>query len=104
MRLETFVVRIWTGPDAGSASMSPLRQPGTPMPEPGVEDDFHGVVRHVRTGRERRFGDPSELLAFLTTERVAHAPDAQAASEAPDGLDAPGTDQTARPGLEGALG
>jgi hypothetical protein len=78
MRLETFLVRIWTGTDSGEASGSTARQPAPPDLEA-----LTGVVRHVRTGAEGHFTRLPELLAFLAADRGAPAE-----SEPADGLPA----------------
>ena len=71
MRLETFLVRIWTGPDASDVSGSPARQPGVPVPAPVNGPMLLGVARHVRTGAERRFTCAEDLLGFLAAEQAA---------------------------------
>lgn len=79
--MDTFLVRIWTddegldeGPDAGQP-----REPGPPR--------LRGIVRHVRTGDERRFADAGELVAVLGAASrpsvPAGTPRSAAASPAP---------------------
>jgi hypothetical protein len=92
VRLETFLVRIWTGADSDGDSMSTARQPDSAKPAvealasgaaspPAVS--MQGLVRHVRSGSESRFGSEAELLAVLRTSQkeAPPAPDPDVAVE-----------------------
>ena len=54
--METFVVRIWSGP-------------GQAEDRPG---GLRGVVEHLGTSRSAPFRDDAELLAFLHARPLLH--------------------------------
>ena len=63
--METSIVRIWTASSDGEPS-----------------DGLRGIVRHVRSGRELRFGGVDQLCTFLT-DLHADAPEAPSPTAAP---------------------
>jgi hypothetical protein len=72
VRLETFLVRIWTGADSDDDSMSTARQPDPSPPDddrlpadPAPPRAMRGLVRHVRSGRESTFAGEADLIAIL---------------------------------------
>jgi hypothetical protein len=46
-RMEHFILRLWVGPTADATTA------------------LHGTIQHVRSGAERAFASPDELVAFL---------------------------------------